>query len=306
LGLLISILVFFFKGLRTQSPGSVPWRRLLNWGFVGLGGFLASFFFGRGVPTVLEQYQTSIPLRLFLGTAAVGVFLFGAILVGAITLLFGLAWSFAVRAFAEDQVPTWVGMPADYYRDAFWIGVGGSALLIGVRHMIEFASAWWPTLHRSLPASFGDSFDAIYPGVGVIGGTIFRALLTTGVLVLAGAFLGAELRLRWLRLVLYFAVAAALVPSWGSPADFMKQFLASAILLAVVVFGFRRIVRFNLLGLFLVVACTALIAAAAELLTQPNAFYRMNGYGVGLGVVLLLAWPLVTWRLRAQGPSSMA
>jgi membrane protease YdiL (CAAX protease family) len=303
LGLLISILVFFFKGLRTQAPGSVPWRRLLNWGIVGLGGFLASFFFGRGVPTILEQYQTSLPLRLFLGTAAVGVFLFGAILVGAITLLFGLAWSFAVRAFAEDQVPTWVGMPADYYRDAFWIGVGGSALLIGVRRMIEFASAWWPTLHRSLPASFGDSFDAIYPGVGVIGGTIFRALLTTGVLVLAGAFLGAELRLRWLRLVLFFAVAAALVPSWGSPADFMKQFLASAILLAVVVFGFRRIVRFNLLGLFLVVACTALIAAAAELVSQPNAFYRLNGYGVLLGVVLLLAWPLVTWRLRAHGPS---
>ncbi len=303
LALLVGILVFFFKGLRTQAPGAVPWRRLLTWGIAGLGGFLASFFFGRGLPTIFEQYQTSIPLRLFLATAAVGVFLFGAVLVGAVTLLFGLAWSFAVRAFAEDQVPTWFGMPADYYRDAFWIGLGGSAILMGIRRLLEFASAWWPTLHRSLPASFGDSFDAIYPGIGVIGGAVFRALLTTGVLVLAGAFLGAELRVRWLRLVLFFAVAASFVLSWGSPADFLKQFLAVAILLAVIVLGIRRMVRFNLLGLFLIVACTTLLAAAAELVTQPNAFYRANGYGVLLAVVLLLGWPLVTWRLRATGPS---
>ena len=73
-------------------------------------------------------------------------------------------------------------------------------------------------------------------------------------LLLGGAFLGAELRVRWLRLLLFFAVAAAVVTSWGSPADFLKQFLASAILLAVVVFGMRRVVRFNLLGLFLIVA----------------------------------------------------
>jgi hypothetical protein len=194
-------------------------------------------------------------------------------------------------------------MPADYYRDAFWIGLGGSAILMGIRRLLEFASAWWPTLHRSLPASFGDSFDAIYPGIGVIGGAVFRALLTTGVLVLAGAFLGAELRVRWLRLVLFFAVAASFVLSWGSPADFLKQFLAVAILLAVIVLGIRRMVRFNLLGLFLIVACTTLLAAAAELVTQPNAFYRANGYGVLLAVVLLLGWPLVTWRLRATGPS---
>jgi len=106
---------------------------------------------------------------------------------------------------------------------------------------------------------------------------------------------------RWLRLVLFFAVAAALVTSWGSPADFLKQFLASAIFLAVAVFGIRRVVRFNLLGVFLVVACTGLLAGAAQLITQPNGFYRANGYGILLAVVLLLAWPLVTWRLRGPG-----
>jgi len=301
LGLVIGVIVFFFKRLRVQAGGTVPWRRLFSWGLVGLAGFLVSFFFGRGIPALLENYQTTIPLRLFFGTVAVGIFLIGALLWGTITLLFGLAWSFAVRAFGEAQLPTWLGMPAEYYLDAFWIGLGGSAVLIGMQRLLDFASTWWPTLHRGVAADFGDSYDAIFPGIGIVGGTAFRSLLITGVLLLGGAFLGAELRVRWLRLVLFFAVAAALVTSWGSPADFLKQFLASAIFLAVAVFGIRRVVRFNLLGVFLVVACTGLLAGAAQLITQPNGFYRANGYGILLAVVLLLAWPLVTWRLRGPG-----
>jgi membrane protease YdiL (CAAX protease family) len=300
LGLGFSVLVLYFKRLRVQPAVSVPWRRMFSWGLVGLGGFIVSFFFGRGIPALLAQYPTTMPLRLFLGSMAVGVFLLGAFLLGALTILFGLAWSFATRAFGEEQLPTWLGMPAEYYRDAFWNGLGGSALLIGLRRLLDFVSGWWPTLHRSLPASFGESFDAIFPGIGAIGGTILRSLLATAILSLGAAFLGAELRVRWLRLLLFFALGAALVFSWGSAADFLKQFLASAILLGVVVFGIRRVVRFNLLGLFLVAACSALFAAAGELLAQPDAFYRTNGYGILLAVVLLLAWPLLNWRLRGQ------
>ena len=77
-----------------------------------------------------------------------------------------------------------------------------------------------------------------------------------------------------------------MVTSWGSPADFLKQFLASAILFGVVVAGMRQVVRFNMLGLFLVIVCTTLLGAASELLTQPDQFYRVNGYGV--------LWP--SWR----------
>jgi membrane protease YdiL (CAAX protease family) len=300
LGLAITVLVFFFKRLRAQPQVVVPWRRMLSWGLAGLAGFIVSFFFGRGIPGLLSRYDTTMPLRVFFGTAAVGVFLLGALVLGAITLVFGIAWSFAARAFGEEQLPTWLGMPADYYRDAFWIGLGGSALWIGLRHLLDFAFEWWPTLHRGLPASFGDSFDAIFPGIGVIGGTVFRALLTSAIVALAAAFLGAELRVRWLRLVLFFAVAAALVLNYGSAADFLKQFLASAILLAVAVFGIRRLARFNLLGLYLVAACTSLLAAAAELVTQPDVFYRTNGYGILLAIVLLLVWPLLTWRLGGQ------
>ncbi len=296
LALLMAVLVFFFKRLRVQPAVRIPWRRLLRWGLVGVVGYAVSFLFGRGIPALLQQYSTSMPLGIFYGSTAVLMFLFGAFLFGLLTVVYGLAWSFGARTFGEDQLPGWRGMPALYYRDAFWIGLGGSAVLIGLRRLLDFTAAWWPTLHRTLPASFGDSYDAIYPGLGAIGGAVFRGLLAAGIVVLGAAFMAAEVRLRWLRLVVFIAVVAATVRSWGSPADFLKQFLISAILLAVVVLGVKRVVRFNLLGLFLVLASTTLLAAAAELVTQPNAFYRANGYGILVAIGALLGWPLVAWR----------
>jgi hypothetical protein len=54
--------------------------------------------------------------------------------------------------------------------------------------------------------------------------------------------------------------------------------------------------RFNLLGCFLVVAGTSLLGDAAELLSQPDSFYRSNGYAVLLALILLFAWPFFAWR----------
>lgn len=122
------------------------------------------------------------------------------------------------------------------------------------------------------------------------------ALFATGVISLASAFLGAELRVRWLRLLLFFLIAASLVRSWGSPGDFLKQFVFRLILLGVVMFGIRRVVRFNLLGLFLVILCPLLLAGAVGLLAQPDGFYRTQGYIALASVVVVLAWPLAVWR----------
>ena len=68
------------------------------------------------------------------------------------------------------------------------------------------------------------------------------------------------------------------------------------ILLSVLVFGVRYVMRFNILGCFLVLAITALALDAADLLGQPDHFYRLNGYAVVLALVMLLAWPLLAWR----------
>src|SRR5258708_35320630 len=88
--------------------------------------------------------------------------------------------------------------------------------------------------------------------------------------------------------------------NWGIPADLAKQFLARLILLSVVALGVRFVMRFNILGCFLVVAGTSLFGGAAELLSQPDSFYRENGYAVLLALVLLFAWPFVFWRLGAS------
>lgn len=299
LALAVTIIVFFFKGLRGQAV-RVPWRRLMVWGLAGLVAFVVSFLLGRGWPALMQQYSTAEPLRLFLAMNAVGVFIIGGFVLGGIALLFGLAWNFAARAFGEEQIPTWLGMPGNYYRDAFWIGLGGSALLIGLRRVIDTALMELPALHRAYPANFGDAFDAWYPAAAVIGTGILRGLLVTGLVALAASFLGAELRVRWLRLLLFLAVSAALVSNWGSSADFLQQFAATALILVVVVFGIRRIARFNILGWFLVITCTSLLGGAIELLSQPNRFYQMQGYMVMSALAVLLLWPLVTWRLKPQ------
>jgi membrane protease YdiL (CAAX protease family) len=305
LGLVVSVFVFYFKRLRSQPAGTVPWRRLTLWSMAGFVAFVLSFLLGKGIPALLAQYPTAISLRMFFATTAVGIFLLASVLVGGLVLLFGLAWSFGARAFGSEKIPTWLGMPADYYRDAFWIALGGGGVLLVLRRLVGALDTWWPTLHRELPASFGESFDALYPAAAILGGAIVRGLLLTGTFALAAAFLGAELRVRWLRLVLFIALAASLISDWGSPGDFLKQFLASLLILGVVVFGFRRVVRFNLLGCFLVVAGTALLGGVGELITQPDGFYRSQGYLVLAALVILLLWPLVAWRINSekQAPS---
>jgi membrane protease YdiL (CAAX protease family) len=306
-GVAVGILVLVFYFVRThKEPGAhVPWRRLALWASVGVAAYLCQFLLGKGIPGTLIEYSTAFPWKLFISGIVVRYFVLTMVMEGFLIVLFGLAWHYAARAFGEDSIPSWLGMPPEYYRDAFWIGLGGSAALIGVRRLLDAASNWWPTEHRGLAAGVGQMFDAVSPAALVIGSAILSALLVTGAVMLAGACLGAEVRVRWLRLALFLALAAGLVSGWGSPFDFLKQFLLNLILLALVVFGMRRVVRFNVLGLFVIVAGTNLLGGALQLLRQTDGFYRFQAYLVLAVLALLLAWPLVAWRTGSrQGVSA--
>ena len=306
LGLLIAVLVAYFRKVRTPPIVTVPWRRIFLWGVAGLLASGASFIFGKGIPGILGNYSTQMPLQTFYIIVAVALILLALILVGALSLTFGLGWFFGARAFGEERVPGWLGMPANYYRDAFWIATGGGALLIGLKRLLDFASAAWPTLQRSLPAHFGEIFDTLFPAPAAIGSAIVAGLFYTAIIGLASGFLGSELRARWARLLLFVATIALMVSDWGSPADYFKQFLFNAILLAFAIYGIRLVARFNLLGCFLLFLTVSLISVGSELLSQPDTYYRVQGYGVLFAVAVALALPLVAWRLNSGKPAAAA
>src|SRR5260370_24885497 len=164
-GLGMTALIVFLKNLKSEAARAIPWKGIGFWSLWGLCGYLLVFAFGSYVPNLLDAYDTSNPLKFTYAGIAIAV-LFGAPFVfGAIALLFGIAWFYAARAFGEERLPSWVGMPANYYRDALCIGLGGSAALLGLQRLLAVASPLWPTVHRALPASFGPEFDAVFPAV---------------------------------------------------------------------------------------------------------------------------------------------
>jgi CAAX prenyl protease-like protein len=307
-GLGLTALILFLKNLKSEDASSIPWKRIILWSLWAFAAYVLIVALGDRLPNFLNAYDTAIPMKLFFGGLAIGALLGGPLYLGAIALLFGASWFFAVKAFGQERLPSWLGMPAPYYRDALLIGLGGTAGLLGLERLLAVASTYWPTTHRYLDVVFGQDFDAVFPAASILGGTLLRGLLLTGLVTVIASFIAAYVRQSSVRLLLFLLGALSLVGgSWGSPADFGKQFLARLILLGVLVFGVRFVMRFNLLGCFLVVAGTSLVSGVAEMLAQPDAFYRANGYAVLFMLVLLLAWPLAAWRfgsMNVAGPTA--
>jgi hypothetical protein len=221
-----------------------------------------------------------------------------------VVILFAMGWFFLKQAYGEVDWPGWRGMAREYYRDALLIGLGGTAALIAVSRATEFVLRRWPTPHRSFPAGFGLDFDSYVPGISISAAAVLHGLLFTAAIAAVGGFVLAHCKSPVLRALLFVAASIALVSGWGSPADFLKQWLAQIIFLAVVVIGSARVARLNLLGYFLVLAIPSLVLGAQELLSQPNAFYRQQGYVVLAALAALLIWPLAAWLTGPQRPQT--
>ncbi len=300
-GLGITAIVLFFKNLRSEAMRAIPWRRLLVWSLGGLLAFVLIIGFDSTLQHSLNSYPTAIPLKTLLGGLAIGLLLGAVFYPGGVMLLFGIASYFSNRAFGVERLPVGARMPGVYYRDALWIGVCGTAGFLGLRRLVEFFSLHWPSAHRSYALTLGRGFDASLPSGAILGAALGGSLFYTGLIALLAAFVASSLKSSWMRYLAFLLGVMFLAGSdWGNGADFAKQFVAEAILLGVIVFGVRRVIRFNMLGCLLIVAALGLLGGAAQMLAQPDAFYRTNGYALILLMILLLAWPLGAWRMRAS------
>lgn len=301
--LAITMLVIFLRNLKSAAAAAIPWKRVALWSAWALLAFYAAFLLGNRIPQFLNQYQTDQPLKLTFGAIAIGALIGGPFYFAALSVLFGAAWFYAHWAFGEDRVPNWLGMPPSYYRDALFIGVGGTAAFMAVRRVVWAAFLHWPTRHREVTASFGDNFDAISPATAILAHALIWGLLCTGLVAAVAAFVAAYIPQRWLRTLMFLCGAIALVGGdWGGVADYARQFSGEVILLGMIIVGVRYVMKFNLLGCFLVVAATAMVGGASVLLEQRDTFYRDNGFVVLAALAALLAWPLQGWLFPRLAP----
>jgi len=298
----ITALAFFLRRIKSQAMKAIPWRRLALWGSAGGAATALTIATGNALPKALAQYPTAIPLKVMWAETIFSFLLFALALGGIVTLLFAMAAFFLREAYSEVDWPGWHRMPREYYRDALFIALGGTAALILVSRVNEFVFRRWPTQHRAFPANFGLDFDSYLAGVSIPASAIFHVLLWSALLAAIGGFVLAHCKSPVIRGLLFLAASLAMVGGWGSSADFLKQWLAQLVFLGLVVFGAARVVRLNLLGYFLVLAIPSLLGGAQELLSQPNGFYRHQGYLVLAAAGVLLAWPVAAWFAGAKHP----
>jgi membrane protease YdiL (CAAX protease family) len=292
-------LIFFLREIKSDLMKEVPWRRFALWGLYGVVAYMLVFAFGNGIAQRLSQYSTAIPLKFFFGALGIGFLVGIFVVLGAIVVLFAMTWFFLRLAFADNDFPGWRGMTKNYYRDALLIGAGGTAALVALRRISDWASTHWPTQHQSLNASFGNNFDAVLPAVSISAAAVQRGLLFTGAIAVAAAFVAAHCKSPIVRGLLFVLASLAMVAGWGNSADFLKQWIGGAVFLALMVFGITKVARLNLLGYFLVLAIPALLSGCVELLGQPDEFYHVQGIECLAALGILLIWPLAAW-LRAK------
>lgn len=295
----VAALIIFFRNLRSDAMRAVPWKRLLWWSSAGLAAYVVIVVLGNRVQFFLNAYQTAIPFKTMMGGLAIAMILGAVIYTGGLVLLFGIAAYLCNRAFGADRLPVGTRMQGPYYRDALWLGVCGTAGLLGLTRLLAFAGEHWAAAQRALPASFGQNFDAVLPAGALLGNAVLRGLFLAGLVAFIAAFVASVAKAPWLRVLLFALGALALAGGdWGNSADFVKQLIQGAIFLGVIVFVVARVMRFNVLGCLLIVACLGLLGGVAQFIGQPDSFYSMNGYAMLLLMAALLAWPLVAWQTR--------
>ncbi len=289
----IAAIVIFFRELKGPMVARVPWIFLGKLSVVlllaGIGVSVNKF------PELLMNYTTAWPLATFYTTLSIGMLFITAMYAAGGVILLGFAWFFLERAFGPGCIPSWRSAGAAYFRDAVCLGIFGSAALMGLSR-VPALFARWPLLRHSLEASVPEGLDVLNPAVSGVGSAIVAAFLLVGALGIASGLIAAYVRAAWMRAALLILFSVLLTTNVATPGAFFREAAFHLLTITVVWFGITRLARFNVLGYFLIAAMVAITSPAAELLRQPNPYFRANGIAVAAAALALLAWPLLRRR----------
>jgi hypothetical protein len=292
---MISVFVIFLRSLRNPEIAQVPWRGLARWSVCALLAGLVIYL--NRMPQLLTSYTTSQPLRSFYAVLTIELIFVTALYFAVAVLSLGLAWFFLARVFGFGCIPKWVGMPSEYFRDAFFVAVFGSAAVLGLGRLPVFFSRW-PLLRHSLDASVPNGLDALNPAAGGVASAIWDSILITGIVGLLVGLIALYVRPLWMRVGIVILAAALMATNVASPRAFLSVAAFYILMIIALALGVARLVRFNVMGYFLLVAIVWLARAAIELLEQPNSYFRANGYALVVVALAILSWPLVHWRRK--------
>jgi hypothetical protein len=117
---------------------------------------------------------------------------------------------------------------------------------------------------------------------------------------MAASLVAAYVRPKWMRAGLVVLVAVLMATNVATPGAFLRDAAFHVVTIGALWLGVTRVVKFNVLGYFLLAAMSVLVPGAIESLEQPNAYFRANGYTVIAFALALLAWPLTSWRRGAS------
>jgi membrane protease YdiL (CAAX protease family) len=300
----VAVLVAFLRNLKQPSAAAVPWRRLSRWTLPVLVAFV--FWVFTNIPQYLSRYPTENSLSTYVGMTAVSFLLGSAAVYGLVFVLLGLAWFFLANAYGSDALPGGNAVPGLYYRDALLAGACAFAVLVGAARLRELLARIWPVPHYGFPAAVPGIVDAAPPALQALASAVMFSFVAVGVLALVAGFASSYLRGAASQALVLGLLAFVAAPRWGSAAELLQNVAIGWAGLLLLWWAVRRVLRFNVLGYFLTVALLVLANAAAELLRQPNFYFRANGALLAAVAVALLLWPLLAWRRGGGSPSARA
>jgi len=157
----------------------------------------------------------------------------------------------------------------------------------------------WPLLRHTLGSSVPDGLDLLSPAAGAAASSIAASFLTAGIVGLAAGLIAIYVRPVWMRAGILVLYAVLMTTNVATAGGFLRDAGFHLFMGAVFWLGVTRLVRFNVMGYFLLAAMTALVPSALDLIEQPNPYFHANGYAVLACAIAAIAWPLIHWQRRA-------